>query len=126
MGYSEESGFRGQQALRRSVTSNATCGTRRTRSGTEGKTIRRYHHIGVPTTESKPGKTHYKHLKFLPSVTRKANSAWNGCASKRVRPGDRRKSLFYSSPHLNYPELSEITIRGAWNGTPELLRSMEL
>src|SRR5580698_2052809 len=26
------------------------------------KTMRRYHHIGIPTTEAKPGETHLKHL----------------------------------------------------------------
>jgi hypothetical protein len=29
------------------------------------KTMRRYHHIGIPTTESKPGETHLKHLKVF-------------------------------------------------------------
>jgi hypothetical protein len=32
---------------------------------TGGKTMRRYHHIGIPTTESKPGETHLKHLKVF-------------------------------------------------------------
>jgi hypothetical protein len=27
--------------------------------------MRRYHHIGIPTTESKPGETHLKHLKVF-------------------------------------------------------------
>jgi hypothetical protein len=27
--------------------------------------MRRYHHIGIPTTESKPGETHLKHLKLF-------------------------------------------------------------
>ena len=26
--------------------------------------MRRYHHIGIPTTEAKPGETHLKHLKL--------------------------------------------------------------
>jgi catechol 2,3-dioxygenase-like lactoylglutathione lyase family enzyme len=29
------------------------------------KTMRRYHHIGIPTTEAKPGETHLKHLKLF-------------------------------------------------------------
>jgi hypothetical protein len=29
------------------------------------KTMRRYHHIGIPTTESKPGETHLKDLKLF-------------------------------------------------------------
>ncbi|HLX86028.1 MAG TPA: hypothetical protein VKR59_19165, partial [Terriglobales bacterium] len=28
-------------------------------------TMRRYHHIGIPTTEAKPGETHLKHLKVF-------------------------------------------------------------
>jgi hypothetical protein len=28
-------------------------------------TLRRYHHIGIPTTEAKPGETHLKHLKVF-------------------------------------------------------------
>src|ERR1700733_13354148 len=31
----------------------------------EPKTMRRYHHIGIPTTEAKPGETHLKHLKLF-------------------------------------------------------------
>jgi hypothetical protein len=31
----------------------------------KGKTMRRYHHIGIPTTEVKPGETHLKHLKLF-------------------------------------------------------------
>ena len=27
--------------------------------------MRRYHHIGIPTTESKPGETHLNHLKLF-------------------------------------------------------------
>jgi hypothetical protein len=27
--------------------------------------MRRYHHIGIPTTEAKPGETHLKHLKLF-------------------------------------------------------------
>ena len=27
--------------------------------------MRRYHHIGIPTTEAKPGETHLKHLKVF-------------------------------------------------------------
>jgi len=27
--------------------------------------MRRYHHIGIPTNESKPGETHLKHLKVF-------------------------------------------------------------
>ena len=27
--------------------------------------MRPYHHIGIPTTESKPGETHLKHLKLF-------------------------------------------------------------
>jgi hypothetical protein len=27
--------------------------------------MRRYHHIGIPTTEPKPGETHLKHLKVF-------------------------------------------------------------
>ena len=27
--------------------------------------MRRYHHIGIPTTNSKPGETHLKHLKLF-------------------------------------------------------------
>jgi hypothetical protein len=27
--------------------------------------MRRYHHIGIPTTEVKPGETHLKHLKLF-------------------------------------------------------------
>jgi hypothetical protein len=27
--------------------------------------MRRYHHIGIPTAESKPGETHLKHLKLF-------------------------------------------------------------
>jgi hypothetical protein len=27
--------------------------------------MRRYHHIGIPTTESKPGETHLEHLKLF-------------------------------------------------------------
>jgi hypothetical protein len=27
--------------------------------------MRRYHHIGIPTTEAKPGGTHLKHLKLF-------------------------------------------------------------
>jgi len=27
--------------------------------------MRRYHHIGIPTSESKPGETHLKHLKVF-------------------------------------------------------------
>jgi hypothetical protein len=27
--------------------------------------MRRYHHMGIPTTESKPGETHLKHLKVF-------------------------------------------------------------
>lgn len=27
--------------------------------------MRRYHHIGIPTTEPKPGETHLKHLKLF-------------------------------------------------------------
>ena len=29
------------------------------------ETMRRYHHIGIPTNESKPGETHLKHLKLF-------------------------------------------------------------
>jgi hypothetical protein len=29
------------------------------------KTMRRYHHVGIPTSESKPGETHLKHLKVF-------------------------------------------------------------
>jgi len=31
----------------------------------EQKTMRRYHHIGIPTTEAKQGETHLKHLKLF-------------------------------------------------------------
>ena len=31
----------------------------------ERKTMRRYHHIGIPTTEARPGETHLKHLKLF-------------------------------------------------------------
>src|SRR5215469_15593778 len=31
----------------------------------ERKTMRRYHHIGIPTTESKPGETHLEDLKLF-------------------------------------------------------------
>lgn len=27
--------------------------------------MRRYHHVGIPTTESRPGETHLKHLKVF-------------------------------------------------------------
>ena len=27
--------------------------------------MRQYHHIGIPTTEVKPGETHLKHLKLF-------------------------------------------------------------
>src|ERR1700690_4306130 len=27
--------------------------------------MRRYHHIGIPTTQAKPGETHLKHLKLF-------------------------------------------------------------
>jgi hypothetical protein len=27
--------------------------------------MRRYHHIGIPTTEANPGETHLKHLKVF-------------------------------------------------------------
>lgn len=27
--------------------------------------MRQYHHIGIPTTEAKPGETHLKHLKLF-------------------------------------------------------------
>ena len=27
--------------------------------------MRRYHHIGIPTSEAKPGETHLKHLKVF-------------------------------------------------------------
>jgi hypothetical protein len=27
--------------------------------------MRRYHHIGIPTNESKPGETHIKHLQLF-------------------------------------------------------------
>ena len=27
--------------------------------------MRRYHHIGIPTTEAKPGETHLKHLRLF-------------------------------------------------------------
>ena len=27
--------------------------------------MRRYHHIGIPTTEAKPGETHLRHLKLF-------------------------------------------------------------
>jgi hypothetical protein len=27
--------------------------------------MRRYHHIGIPTTEAKPGESHLKHLKLF-------------------------------------------------------------
>ncbi|MGA7512905.1 MAG: hypothetical protein WBW46_08415, partial [Candidatus Sulfotelmatobacter sp.] len=29
------------------------------------KNMRQYHHIGIPTTEAKPGETHLKHLKLF-------------------------------------------------------------
>jgi hypothetical protein len=31
----------------------------------ERQPMRRYHHIGIPTTEAKPGETHLKHLKLF-------------------------------------------------------------
>jgi len=31
--------------------------------------MRRYHHIGIPTTEAKPGETHLKRLKLSSAVT---------------------------------------------------------
>jgi hypothetical protein len=46
--------------------------------------MRRYHHVGIPTTEAKPGETHLKHLKVFVVNPRKANLAWSGCPSKRT------------------------------------------
>ena len=41
--------------------------------------MRRYHHIGIPTTESKPGETHLKHLKvFVVSHHKKVCLSFRG------------------------------------------------
>jgi hypothetical protein len=47
--------------------------------------MRRYHHIGIPTTEAKPGETHLKHLKLFVVSHEKSEFAWSGCVSKRTR-----------------------------------------
>jgi hypothetical protein len=47
--------------------------------------MRRHHHIGIPTTQAKPGETHLKHLKLFVVSLEKSELAWSGCVSKRTR-----------------------------------------
>jgi hypothetical protein len=49
-----------------------------------GKTMRRYHHIGIPTAESKPGETHLKHLKLF--VVSQMDALRSGRGGSRSRP----------------------------------------
>lgn len=47
--------------------------------------MRRFHHIGIPTTEAKPGETHLKHLKLFVVSHEKSEFGVEWMRSKRTR-----------------------------------------
>jgi len=49
--------------------------------------MRRYHHVGIPTTEVKPGKTHLKHLKLNDGKTKSCSCALDHLYRERKDKG---------------------------------------
>jgi hypothetical protein len=61
--------------------------------------MRRYHHIGIPTTESMPGETHLKHLKVFVVSHQKSEF---GVEWMRFEPDAAVPDLVRRVPHVAF------------------------
>ena len=64
--------------------------------------MRRYHHIGIPTTEAKPGETHLKHLKVFDVSHEKSEFG-----EERMRFGEAQLRRVCAQRGLDWDRLSE-------------------
>ncbi len=77
--------------------------------------MRRYHHIGIPTTEAKPGETHLKHLKLF-VVSHEKNEF--GVEWMRFEADAAVPDLVRQVPHVAF-EVADLASELGWPRNPD-------